>query len=215
MQLAFQVDLSQLSKGFDDVTRRQLPFAMSLALTATAGEVGIEWQDEMVSVLDRPKPFTLNAVSVKPARKSDLRSTVYLREIAAEYLEPFVEGGPHFLGKKQAILAPKNVGLNRYGNLPRNKVATLKGKAGVYVGRVQLKSGKEISGVWQRPTEAARRRVAKSGGKAAALKLLIRFSDPLPVTQKLRFYERAEAVVAEALTRHLGPALERALATAR
>lgn len=214
MQPEFRVDMSQLGKGLNEFARRQLPFAASLALTATAGEVGVAWQDEMESVLDRPTPFTVKSVAVRPARKSDLRATVYIRDIAAEYLEPFVDGGPHFLGKKQGILAPKAVGLNAYGNLPRNKVASLKGKSNVYVGRVQLKNGREISGVWQRPTQAARKRVGKTGG-AAPLKLLIRFSDPLPVTQRLRFYERAEATVARAFASHLGPALARAMASAR
>lgn len=213
MQPAFQVDLSQLSKGLDDVARRQMPFAVSLALTATAGEVGLAWSDEMEAGLDNPTPFTVNSPAVRPARKGNLRATVYIRDIAAEYLEPFVEGGPHFLGGKRGLLTPKNVAVNRYGNLTRNKLATLKGKAGVHVGRVTLKDGSEISGVWQRPTAAARRRAPKD--RPPGLKLLIRFSDPLPVTQRLRFYERAEAVVAEAFTRHFGPALERAMATAR
>lgn len=213
MQPEFRVDMSGLAKGLNEVARKQFPFAMSLALTATAGEIGLAWQDEMASELDNPTPFTLKSVAVRPARKSNLSATVFIRDIAAEYLEPFVDGGPHFLGSKRGLLTPKNVAVNQYGNLTRNKLSSLKGRANVYIGKVRTKGGDEISGVWQRPTAAAIRRAPK--GSSPGLKLLIRFSDPLPVKQHLRFYERAEALVAKAFTAHFAEALERALATAK
>lgn len=213
MRPELHVDLEGFRKTLGAVAREQLPFAVSLALTATAGEIGLAWQGEMEAVLDNPTPFTLRSVSVRAARKSDPVASVFIRPIAAEYLEPFVEGGPHFLGGKRGLLSPRNVPLNKYGNLTRNKLAALKAKPNVYVGKVRLKSGGEISGVWQRPTPSARRRASK--GNAPGLKLLIRFADPKPVTQHLRFYERAQQIAPKVFASHLAAALERALATAR
>lgn len=213
MQPEFRVDVSQLSKGLNEVARKQLPFAMSLALTATAGELGLHWQDEIESELDNPTPFTVKSPAVRPARKSNLTATVYIRDVAAQYLAPFLDGGPHFLGGKRGLLTPKNVAVNQYGNLTRNKLATLKGKSGVYVGKVRLKNGEMISGVWQRPSAAAVRRASKD--KPAGIKLLIRFSDPLPVKQHLRFYERAAQMVPKAFANYFAEALDHALATAK
>lgn len=208
---AFAVDLRDLHKGLNEVSRRQLPFAMAQALTITAGHVGVSWQGEMKAVLDRPSPFTVNAVAVRPARKALLIATVYVKDVAAEYLEPYVEGGTHFLGGKRGLLTPKAVPLNAYGNLTRNKLATLKAKSNVYVGAVKLRSGAAVSGVWQRPTASARRR---TGGRAA-LKLLIRFSDPLQVRQRLDFYGRAETVIRAQFASAFADAFEHAMATAR
>lgn len=207
MEAQLKVDLSGLTKGMNEVQRKQLPFAMAMTLTEVAGHVGLGWQDEMKAGLDRPTPFTLNAVAVMPARKTRLISTVLIKDIAAEYLAPFVDGGVHALGRKRAILAPKNVGLNQYGNLPRTKVATLKGKPGVYVGPLKLRSGAVVSGVWQRPT-------AKRNGPTH-LKLLVRFADPLPVEQHLPLKERALTDVARAFGPAFAKNFNHAMATAR
>lgn len=236
MTLEFRLDLSGYRKDMDAIVRKQLPFAQAQALTMTAGHVGLAWQDEMKGELDRPTPFTLNAVAVRPARKSNLTATVYVKDIAATYLEPFVDGGPHALGSKKGLLTPKNVALNAYGNLTRNKLATLKGKGNVFVGAVKFKSGEAVNGVWQRGARGSRR--GRMGGlrpggygtkgshnlkhnramglsAATTLKLLIRFSDPLPVTQRLDFRGRADVTVRDEYAAAFAKALANALATAR
>lgn len=215
MDVEYAVDLKALTKGFDDVFKRQLPYATSLALTATAGHVGIGWQDEMRAVLDRPTPFTLGSVAVQPARKTTLIARVYVKDIAANYLEPFVDGGVHYLGQKKGLLTPKNVPLNAYGNLTRNKLAQLKARNNVVVGPVKLRSGQVVNGVWQRPTASARRRLAKGKEGGAPLKLLIRFSDPQQVTQRLDFAGRAEAAVRTHFASEFAKAWAHALATAK
>lgn len=207
MELAARVDLPLLRKGLKDVQRKQIPFATSLALTSTAGHAAVGWQDEMRAVLDRPTPFTLGAVAVRPARKTRLIATVYLKDVAAAYLEPYLEGGPHFLGGKRGLLTPKNVPLNAYGNLTRGKLAQLKGRQGVYLGGVKLRSGQVVHGAWQR-----------LGGRAKGghhLKLLIRFSDPLAVTQRLDFVEPTKRAIAEHFNDEFAKAFNHAMATAR
>lgn len=94
-----------------------------------------------------------------------------------------------------------------YGNLPRNKVAQLKGKANVFVGKVRGKSGQEIDGVWQR--------IPAAKGKPASLKLLVRFEDPHPARQHFDFRKRAEQLIRANWNSEMGKALARAMATAR
>lgn len=65
-------------------------------------------------------------------------------DTAASYLEPFEFGGQHKLNS-QAPLNPKNIKLNKYGNLPRNKLSQLKAKPNTFIGEI-----KGVNGVWQR-----------------------------------------------------------------
>lgn len=216
MQFEIKTDLKAFTKGMADVAKRQLPFAMAQALTMTAGRVGLDWQDEMRKRLDRPTPFTVNSVAVRAARKSNLVATVLIKDIAATYLEPFVDGGPHFLGAKKGLLTPKNVPLNAYGNLTKGKLAALRGKPGVFIGPVRLKSGQIVNGVWQRPV-AGRRKASRAAPVqgVTALKLLIRFTDPQPVKQRLDFSGRAEAAVRKHFEAEFAKAFAGAQATAK
>lgn len=214
MDLTYEVDRRALTQGLKDVFKTQLPYARARALTATAYDVKPAWQDMIKSGLDRPTPFTVNSVGVLAASKGNPVAVVFLKDIAAEYLEPFVDGGRHALGKKRAILAPKNVSLNQYGNLPRAKIAALKATPNVYVGPITLKSGVVVSGVWQRngPRGGGAKSVAKGQG---TLKLLVRFSDPQPVTQRLPVYEVTRQVVARNYERNFDRAFQLAVASAK
>lgn len=216
MQLEIKTDLKAWSKGMKAIQTKQIPFAMANALTMTAGRVGQAWQGELKSQLDRPTPFTVNSVGVRAARKSNLKATIYIKDIAAQYLAPFVDGGPHFLGAKKGLLTPKNVPLNAYGNLPKSKLGALRGKPGVFIGPVRLKSGQVVNGVWQRAV-AGKGRKAKAAPLAGArsLTLLIRFTDPQPVKQHLAFKARAEATVRKHFAQDFAAAFAHAMATAK
>lgn len=208
MQIEIRTDVKTWARGMDAWRKKQIPFALSLALTSTAGRVGQAWQAEMRQDLDRPTPFTLNSVRVIGARKTRLISTIFVMDKAGAYLEPFVVGGRHFLGAKKGLLNPKNVPLNAYGNLTKGKLKSLKAKAGVFVGPVKLRSGQVVNGVWQR-----------RGGKGQpsgprGLQLLIRFTDPQEVKQRLRFAEVAEKTVRAHFEAEFAKALKHALATA-
>lgn len=232
MELDIQVDLRGLKKGMSSIFKKQLPFATAQALTMTAGAVGVAWQQEMRSKLDRPTPFTLNSVAVLPARKSNLVATVLLKDVAAAYLEPFVDGGPHALGGKKGMLTPKAVPLNQYGNLSRRKIAALKADKDVFVGPVRLKSGMVVSGVWKRGQRGERRKGGygtkgshniknneamglKGYNNRTTLKLLVRFTDPEPVRQRLDFKGRAEAAVRKTFEPNFTKAFAAAMASAR
>lgn len=234
MDLQVKVDLRGLKRGLSDVKRKQLPYATALALTMTAGHVGEGWQEEIKADLDDPTPFTVNSVGVRGATKSRLVATVFIKDIAAAYLEPLTDGGPHFLGGKKGLLNPKNVTLNQYGNLTKGKLAALKAKGNVFVGPVTFKNGQTINGVWQRGARGRRKKVGRRGGEfgtkgkhhlkdnaaqglssATTLKLLIRFTDPLEAKPVLRFQARTERDVLKYFEPSFAKAFNRAMATAR
>ena len=193
--------------------QKQIPFATAQAMTSVVRDIAAAQKVALGRKLESPTPFTVNSVGSAGARKNNLRAKVFVRDVAAEYLEPFEFGGEHKLNS-QALLNPKNIKLNKYGNMPRNKLSQLKAKPNVFVGEVN-----GVDAVWQRrkPKKAKKKRARRSANgtrrpkrKQRAPKLLVRFGDALPVTPVLGYMDRSRAM-AEAL---MPAALSRAIADA-
>lgn len=192
--------------------QKQIPYATAQAMTAVVRQIAAAQKVALGRKLESPTPFTVNAVGSSGARKNDLRAKVYVRDIAAGYLEPFEFGGDHKLNS-QALLNPKNIKLNKYGNMPQNKLSQLKAKSNVFIGDVN-----NVNAVWQRrKTKPAKKRAKRSPNgtrrpkpKQRPPKLLVRFGDALPVTPVLGYMDRSKAM-AEAL---MPAALSRAIADA-
>jgi hypothetical protein len=203
--ISFRADIKKLEKSLNDIPYRQLPFATSLAFTAMAKKVAEAESKNMAAVLDKPTPFTVKSVGFKGATKDSQEAIIYVRDIAAAYLEPYEFGGINKLNGK-ALLKPVNIGVNQYGNLPRTKLAQLRARKNIFIGKIKTKSG-EINGVWQR-TPAQR-------GKPAGVKLLIKFEDAHEVAQNLGWRSLAAKIIRSSYNRELGAALAKAIATAK
>jgi len=225
IKIEIRADFDRAMRGLSNLQRQQLPFATAIALTSLAKIVRDDEIDNIARTFASPTPFTLKSVGVTAARKSRLQSTVFVKDIAAAYLEPYEFGGVHHLNGR-ALLNPKNTPLDRYGNLPRNALAKLKSDPDVFVGSITFKkSGQTVSGVWRRPPAGPQvvtgRRGSKGntknvvGGARTGLKLLIRFGNALPVTEHLNYRDRARAVIAANFDREFSLAFNKALATAR
>lgn len=120
--------------------QRQMPFAVALALTRTAQDVRKAEQAEMRSVFDRPTPFTLNALFVKPATKVTLTAEVWVKdsERPKHYLLPQISGGDRALKRFEQLLVQRGVmrageravpggGATRdsYGNVSRGQIVKI------------------------------------------------------------------------------------------
>lgn len=209
-------DLKGLQRAFIALRAKQAPFATALALNRLAKGVVAEEQTLIGQTFDKPTPFTQNAYRIEVATKSKPLAIVAAKDIQAAYLEPYVIGGERYLGSKKAMLAPRQIALNQYGNLPRSKLASLKGKPNVFIGPVKTKSGRVINGVWQRSAPAARRMATrKSNTPRGPLKLLIQFEDTTPAPKHLDFFGRAQRYLKANAAREFTSAMKQALATAR
>ncbi|HCD1110761.1 hypothetical protein [Morganella morganii] len=200
--------------------RKQIPFATAQAMTVVVRKIEDAQKVAMQRNLDNPTPFTVKSVKSRGARKSDLKAKVFVMNTAAAYLEPFETGGVHKLNGS-ALLNPKDIKLNKYGNLPRNKLSSLKGKENTFIGDI---SG--VNGVWQRKKakkgKKGRKRLQRSPNgtrrdrkKQPMPKLLIRFGDALPVEPVLGYQDRAMKMTQALLPQEINRAIAEAIRTAR
>lgn len=200
-------DLDRVTRSLELFAERQIPFATAQALNALGKKVKEAERGGIIEEFPTATPFTVNSVGQAKARKDRLETVIYVRDIAAAYLDPYLSGGVHHLNSR-ALLNPKNIPLNQYGNIPRNKIANLKGRQDTFIGTVQTKAGK-VSGVWQRI------RANEKKGTKESLKLLVRFGDALPVKQRLPWGSVAQNIVHSRFDAEFGKAMARAIATAR
>lgn len=198
-------DVKALRRKLSNLAEKQVRFATAQALTALAKEVREDEAKNLATTFNNPKTFTRNSLGVQGARKDTLTAKVYMKPIAARYLSPYEDGGSHVLPGR-ALLNPKNVKLDKNGQLPRKLLARLKARPDVFIGKVKSKSG-EVNGVWQR--------MPPKKGQPAHLKLLIRFGNALPVEKRLNYRVRAEALVRRRFNAVFGAALAKAIASAR
>lgn len=205
IDISLRSNLKQVSKQLSALAYKQVDFAASQAINDVARQVAAAEKENIKATFEKPKPFTVNAVAVKGATKRNLTAVVYVRPVAAQYLAPYEQGGTHKLPGR-ALLNPKNIRLDQYGQLTRATLQRLKARSDVFIGPVETKHGL-VNGVWQR-TKPRR-------GQRPGLKLLIRFGDALPVKKRLGYGTTARAVIDRAWPAAFERAMGRALATAR
>ena len=142
------IDTAKFRKRMEAV-QRQVPFATAVALTKTAQDVQAELKREVSRVFDRPTPFTLASLRVKPATKQRLIARVYFRDEAGDgippavYLQREVEGGVRRPKRFEKALARKlglpaglyampgkSVQLDAYGNVPRSLIVKVLAQLG-------------------------------------------------------------------------------------
>lgn len=205
IQISVRADVKAFQRDLDNFARKQVPFATAQALNAVALKVRDAERDNMVKRLDRPTPFTLNSVAVQRATKTSLQATVFVKDIAARYLEPYELGGMNKLDGR-ALIKPVAQRLNQYGNIPRSTVRRLAARKNVFVGKVKTKAG-TVDGVWQR-TKAVR-------GKHAGLQLLVKFEDAHKTQAVLGYRGVAAKTIAASFGRELNAAFSKAMSTAR
>ncbi|EBC0633245.1 hypothetical protein NDG18_000007 [Salmonella enterica] len=210
-------DLRDLSRQLE-AFRKQIPFATARAMTSVVRQIRDAQQMAIKRRLENPTPFTVNSVRAAGATKNNLVARVFVMDTAAAYLDPFEFGGTHHLSGN-ALLNPKNIRLNKYGNLPRTKLDQLKAKPNVFIGKVN-----GVSGVWQRkkpPKSKGKRRRKRASNtsrqqpKRGSVKLLIRFGDALPVQPVLGYMDRANTMAKALLPQEIQKALAEAMRTAK
>jgi len=207
-EISIKSNLDAFAAELNDFATKQMPYAASLTLNRLAKMVVEGEAEEISETFPTATPFTKRGVSFIPSNKNRLEAVVFVKDIQAEYLEPYeftgaeIPAGPSHV----AMLRPIGIGVNQYGNIPRGKIKALKAQPTVFSGEIKLKNGSRIGGVFQR---------LKGGKGGKRLKILIRFADPKVVHQQLHYFDRAQKIVDKNVDAVMSESMDRALATAK
>lgn len=159
IELELQADLLPALRRLQNF-QRDIPFVVASSLTKTAVRVKPAIRKEMVRAFDRPTPYTLNSIFVKPALKKDENPTarVWLKDSqsaaldtrqftggtpAAEYLWPQIAGGGRqlkrfeyrlrnsgYLPPGMFVVPGPGAKLDRYGNADNGQLVAVLSKLG-------------------------------------------------------------------------------------
>ena len=127
MPLDVEFDLSDYEALAKDVegAERQLPFLISYSLNKAMQDARSEERTVMVSVFDRPTPWTLNSMQITPSTKRDLSATLDFKAGVSTYLNPEVQGGARPLKRSEIafgsryMVPTKFAPVDQYGNVQR------------------------------------------------------------------------------------------------
>lgn len=99
VEFVIRENLDAVRREIRDFSDRQVPFAIRLALNATAVEGRDRVRDEMDRVFDRPTRYTRNSLFVRFAGRASAEASVNIKEFggkgtpAFKYLAPQIAGG--------------------------------------------------------------------------------------------------------------------------
>jgi hypothetical protein len=230
MQFDIRNNAAQVARQIADVHKRHIPFATVYAMTLTARDVKTEEISVMRRRLDRPTPYALNALQVKPATKQSLVASVEFREFggtpAKRFLNPQVHGGERSQKSHERQIAPllrgvsflvpaRGTPVDNYGNVKGATFKRIITQLKVSSDPLNNASGSKRS---KRARKASAFFVNASGTmvmerKGTAVQpVLIGVKAPR-YTKRFPFYETAAAKVAERMPINFSVALERAIST--
>ena len=233
MQFDVRSNVMQVKRFLDEAQQKQLPFATVLAMTLTAKDVKEHEKTVMQRVFDRPTPYALNALQVKPATKRTMQATVEFKEgfngtPAKRFLNPEVNGGPRSQKSSEKSLASRlktasyyapgrAMALNSYGNLSGSAVKKILSQLGASSNADSNATNSKRS-KRKRKTQAFF--IPKKGGmvlerKGEALSVaLVGIRSP-HYRKRFPFYEEAAKVVEDRMPVNFEVAFQKAMATAR
>jgi len=206
---------------------RQIPFAASRALNATAQKVAEAMPAEIERAIDKPTPFTKRGVRVlKYANKANLSATVGFMAAQAKYMLLQIAGGVRHPGSG-GLRLPGAIKVNEFGNIPKGLIAQLLAVANnerklgkVKARRVQISNKVEL--FYGDPTDQGGKKYPRGiykrvvqNGRHILIPLIVFPSTPAKYKPRFDFQRKAAAIVAAEWPRQFDAALADALRTAR
>ena len=212
MQINVKADIDQATRYLNLLQRKQIPYATERALNTVAFDARKAVQVQLPKKLDRPTPWTVRGVLVKKAKKSSgvlMSSEVYFQKDRAKYMRFQTRGGIR-TRERNALIVPKNIRLNKYGNMPRSKISTLLKKKDHFIGEIN-----GVPGVWQRGRINRNKKFAGSKKHSTNLKLVARFEDRVSYRRRFPFEKIVAGVVRSKFRKTLKRELIYAIKTAK
>lgn len=230
MQVDIRHNAAQVARELSDIHRRHIPFATVYAMTLTAREVKTEEVSVMRRVFDRPTPYAINALQVKPATKASLVASVEYREFggtpAKRFLNPQVQGGQRSQKSSERQIAPLLRGVSFLvpaRGAPLDAFGNMKGAAFKrIISQLKVSSDPALNASGSKRSKRARKASAFFVNASGTMVMERKGSNVQPVligvrapryVKRFPFYETAEATVADRIGPNFKLALERAIGT--
>ena len=243
IELNVKADVKEATMWLNDIQRKQIPFATSVALNKTANGVQASLGKAM-NVFDRPKPVTKKGIYVVRSTKAKLTAVVGLKSRSsgaapvAEYLAPNIAGTRRMDKRSESLLkiigvVPKgkqtrpgpDARLDSYGNMSRGQIVQIisyfRAFGGIRTsgrGRSFETQSEALNAPTKRKRSSASMFVTPIGiweRKGRAAKLLVTFTEPQAYSKKYDFDRVARTAAERKFDANFREALSNALATAR
>ena len=155
---------------------KQLPFATSLAINNTAKIIKEREVHEMRDVFDRPTPYVLNSIFIRPSNKQNLTATVGIKDFgrtpAAKVLESEIAGGSRRLKRYEVALRAVGALPNGYYTVP-GEAATMDQYGNVAPSQLRqilsfFRANRDV-GFTSNSTDKTRAKLAKGTKKRAGI----------------------------------------------
>ena len=159
-----------------------LPATLATGLNRTMRAIEQAELNAMESSLDRPSPFTMNALGVQLANSRHLDASIFLRPLQADYLKSTIEGGV-----VERTIVPFKIKRDRHGNIPgkRRGWKGMSRSRSDFVSKIEKGRAAGKTGLWR-----------KQGGSA----FLLALADKQARREKRwPYFETAERVAAKRL----------------
>jgi hypothetical protein len=198
MHLNVSSNIKDAERYLTSIQKKQIPFAAKGALDATAFDVQRAEKKAMQEQIDRPTPFTLSGVRVSKATKQALTAEVFIEKKRLSFISKLVHGG-----ESESINQPVNQKLNKYGNIPRGRIAKAAQDPRFFFGIPKGRTGDDLNGLWERTS------------KNTKIRQITRFKRTRVVKRQYHFYEVAQHETLKVFDKHLAQKLAFAFKTAK
>lgn len=199
MKIDIQGDMKSASRNLNDLQRKQIPFAASMAINRTAYAVRDYERLKMKQDLDQPTDQVVKSVRVIASNKRSLEARVFILPWANEFLRFQIHGGRRKpRGRVEAL--PRDIKLNARGNIPGRR----QGKIGKLLRRANTFEAQRgnVLGIWERTRRGVR--------------LLLEYkAQDLRYTARYPFYRYADVEARRRWPANFKKAMSIALTTAR
>lgn len=206
--IAISIVIIEWTKRQKQIAKQQ-DFAMAVALTRTAKDAASDVMVSLDTAFDRPTPFTKRGITIIPAKKGEPVAYVLAKDIQADYLAIQEVGGVRTPKPGAPVLAPVQIGVNVYGNIPKGKIRREIAKPAVFVsGQDESRTRHLPPGIYQR-FKPTRRHAARPP------KLLVALRKRAGYRPRLGMHKTVNKTVLRTFPGHYIEALRKALESAR
>lgn len=153
MQISIKADIKKLTRGLNDIQKKQIPFATSRALNDVARQASTKTLRERADKVFEggATSFTKSGFRYEKSNKQNLTAKVFIDPARAEYMKFQIAGGTRFPKNRALMIPTTHTRLNKFGNITRGTFNRLiNDRAKYFSGIPKGMQGAANEGIWER-----------------------------------------------------------------